>query len=90
MSDPNEKPGWFNQPANIDKLIKALYVACALAVLPEILDKIFGWHMMHPHYAIEKIPGFYGIVGFVAFVVIVRGGEVLRRLIKRDEGYYDQ
>ena len=90
MSDPNEKPGWFNQPANIDKLIKGLYVACALAVLPEILDKIFGWHMMHPNYAIEKIPGFYGIVGFVAFVVIVRGGEVLRRLIKRDEGYYDQ
>ena len=44
---------------------------------------------MHPYYAVEKIPGFYGIVGFVAFVVIVRGGEVLRKLIKRDEGYYD-
>jgi hypothetical protein len=89
MSDPNKKDGWFYQPENVDKLIKGLYVACALSVLPELLDKVFHWHVMHPYYAVEKIPGFYGIVGFVAFVVIVRGGEVLRKLIKRDEGYYD-
>ena len=57
--------------------------------LAGLLDKLFHWHLMHPYYAVEKIPGFYGIVGFVAFVVIVRGGEVLRKVIKRDEGYYD-
>ena len=40
--------------------------------------------------AVEKIPGFYAIVGFVAFVLIVRGGQALRLLIKRDEDYYDE
>jgi hypothetical protein len=90
MSDPNDKKGWFYQPGNVDKLIKGLYIACALSVLPELLDKIFGWHLMHPHYAVEHIPGFYGIFGFIAFVLIVRGGQALRLLIKRDEDYYDQ
>ena len=84
MSDPNDKQGWFDQPGNIDKLVKGLYIACAVSVGAEFLVH------MHPHYAVEKIPGFYGIFGFIAFVLIVRGGQALRLLIKRDEDYYDE
>jgi hypothetical protein len=82
--DPNEKKGWLDQPANVDKLIKGLYALCALTVLAE-----FVVHM-HPHFEAEKMPAFYGVFGFVAFVAIVRGGQLLRKLIMRDKGYYDE
>lgn len=81
MND-NDK-GWLQKKGNIDKLIKGLYAACALSILAE-----FFVHM-HPHSAAEKIPGFYGIFGFIAFFCVVRGGQALRLLVKRDENYYD-
>jgi len=41
---------------------------------------IFSW---------EGWPGFYGLWGFVSLLTIVILAKQLRRLIERDENYYD-
>ena len=85
MSDPKQNSeGWFDRSENVDKLIRVLYVLCGISVLAE-----FGVHM-HPHFDIEKIPAFYAVLGFVAFVLIVRAGEQFRKVIMREKGFYDE
>ncbi|NNU16620.1 hypothetical protein HK107_09835 [Parvularcula sp. ZS-1/3] len=41
----------------------------------------FGW--------VDGNPVFYGIVGFVSFSFIVLAGQHLRKILMREEGYYD-
>ena len=43
----------------------------------------------HVHYAVEKIPGFYAVFGFVAYSLIVGFGWVWRAVVMRKEDYYD-
>ena len=44
----------------------------------------------HPHFEAEKWPAFQAVFGFVAFVVIVFLGRLLRPLVSRDESYYQR
>ena len=85
MSHPhnNEDPRWLDDPKNIDRLYRALVVACALLLIADL-----GYHR-HPHFELESLPGFYAMFGFVAFVGIVQGGIQLRKLIMREKDYYD-
>lgn len=41
----------------------------------------FGW--------VDANPVFYGIVGFVSFSFIVLAGQHLRKILMREESYYD-
>ena len=43
----------------------------------------------HTHYDWEGWFDFHGLYGFVGCVFLVLAAKVLRRFIKRDEGYYD-
>jgi O-antigen ligase len=43
----------------------------------------------HATYPWEGWPGFYAIFGFVAFAGIVLLGKQLRRVIRRDDDYYN-
>ena len=68
-----------------------------------ISGAVFGWlaavctalvvleWFVHRHatYPWEGWPGFYAIFGFVAFAGIVLLGKQLRRVIRRDDDYYD-
>jgi len=54
-------------------------------VLLFLLDFIIHRHAYAPG---EGLPGFYAVVGFVAFTLIVLGATQLRRLILRNENYY--
>jgi hypothetical protein len=80
----NENPGWADRP-EIRKLIRRiLYVVCAVLVIAD-----FFAHR-HISTAIERIPAFYAIYGFIALVGVVLAAKGLRLLVKRDEGYYDR
>jgi hypothetical protein len=46
-------------------------------------------HKTHPHFTIDQFPVFYGVVGFVSFAFIVLAGQHLRKILMREEGYYD-
>ena len=49
---------------------------------------VFGW-LAPVCAALEGWPGFYAIFGFVAFAGIVLLGKQLRRVIRRDDDYYN-
>lgn len=85
MSDNNaHSPGWFDKPENVEKLWYALLIVAGALAVSEFL------YEHHPHFEIEKIPEFYGIFGFLAFVFIVFAGRLLRTVIMRDEDYYER
>ena len=44
----------------------------------------------HGHYAAEEFFAAYGIYGFVACVSLVLAAVQLRKLVMRDEDYYDR
>lgn len=79
----NGKTGWADKPENKRRVRIVLYVACVLLVVADFL--------VHRHVEMpaEKLPAFYALYGFVALVAVVLSAKGLRRLVKRDEAYYD-
>lgn len=74
---------WLDDSKNVNLLLYALIAGCVLSVLAD-----FIWSR-HGHFDFEEIPGFYAIFGFLAYCIILLSAKQLRRLIKRDENYYD-
>lgn len=77
-----EPPRWLDDPANVEKLWRAVCVSCVLLVLADL------FYAKHGHYAFESIIGFHGFFGFVAFVFVVLAGTRMRDYLMRDEDYY--
>ena len=61
----------------------ALALACAAVAGADL------FYTKHGHYGVEEWLGFYGAYGFVSCVALVLLGVQLRRIVKRDEDYYD-
>jgi membrane protease YdiL (CAAX protease family) len=79
----DDKKYWLDDPRNVNRLFHGLCVACALLLLPGLfLD-------MHPHFPWEGWFGFYAWYGFGSFVILVVIAKRLRRVLERDENYYD-
>jgi hypothetical protein len=85
MSEDNQQSDkrWLDRPGSVDKIVRTVYAVCALLFLADL-----AYHK-HPHFAAEEWFGFYGVYGFVSCVLLVLAAKELRRLLKRDEGYYD-
>ena len=75
---------WLDQPANVKKIVWGLAAVCLF-----LLAMDFTVHR-HAYFSWEGIYGFYPLFGFIAGVVVVLGAKELRKLIKRDEDYYDR
>jgi len=73
---------WADSPEAVERLILGLKVLCVVLV---VLDLFVHRHQYAPG---ETLPGYYAVVGFVAFTLIVLGASQLRRLILRSEDYY--
>ncbi|GAB3022981.1 hypothetical protein [Bowmanella dokdonensis] len=75
--------GFFDKANHIKWILRSFYGLCVLLL---VLDFLLHRH----HYLqIEKIPAFYPLFGFVACVTLVVVAKWMRRLLKRDEDYYD-
>jgi hypothetical protein len=83
-----DRTGWFDDPKRVRRVLYALYAACGALLLADVV--LYAALHDHPHFDIERIPGFYAGFGFAAFVIIVMLGKQLRKLVKREEGYYDR
>ena len=81
---PDEKPGWFDKPANVRRVIRGLFIVAGLVVLLDF------FYEKHPHFAAEWLFGFYGFYGFVGCVTLVLLAKVLRRIVMRPEDYWDE
>lgn len=74
---------FFDKPENVERIKKGFYVCLVVLFLMEFLvsDKtMFSW---------AKIPGFYAVYGFGAYMVLVVIALGLRWLFERNEDYYD-
>ncbi len=79
----NNKKHLFDNPKNVKLLIRILYVSCFVLFA---MDLVIHRHTVHPW---ESFTGFYAIYGFLACVVLVLIARELRKLVMRDEDYYE-
>ena len=82
-----DEKGWAEKPRFIRLFLIGLYVSCALSALSGFVP---GWHNPHPHFAAEKFPIFFALIGFGSFMFIVLVGQHLRKFVGRKEGYYNE
>ena len=78
-----DKPGWPERPENVRRLIVLAIILCVAAVAADL------FYHKHGHYDFEGITGFHALYGFFSYVGLVLIAGQLRRLLKRDEDYYD-
>ncbi len=84
MSDEyHEKQYWLDDPKHVNRIFWGLVGLCAFWVAVDLFLH------RHAHWSWEELPGFYGVFGFVAFWCIVIAGKHLRKILMRDEDYYD-
>lgn len=74
---------WLDEPRNVTRIVHGLAVLCALALLADF------FYTKHPHFSVEGWPAFYAVYGFVGSVTLVLTAKALRRLLMRDEDYYE-
>ena len=74
---------WLDKPENQRRVRVTLYAACAiLAALDLVVTR-------HIETAVERVPFFYAVFGFVACVALVLVAKLMRRVLMRREDYYD-
>ncbi len=79
----NDDRRWLDNPRNVTRLVHGLAALCTLALLADF------FYTKHPHFAVERIFGFYGIYGFVVSFSLVLAAKQMRRVLRRDEDYYE-
>lgn len=87
--DPGEKRYWLDEPRNVDKVVYGLYAVCAALVAIDLLDLLGVLYHKHAHFPVEKLFGFYGFYGLVGSVLLVLASKQMRKVLMKDESYYD-
>ena len=83
MND-HERKYWLDDKKNVKKVVYGVYAICAVVGLLDLLP-----YKHHLHFNFEYWFGFYSVFGFVACVSLVLAAKVLRKIVMRDEDYYD-
>ena len=78
-----EQARWLDDPRNVSRIVYALYAACVLLFIAD-----FFYHK-HVKFDFEGWTGFYGWFGFFSYLFIVLSAKQLRKVLRRDESYYD-
>ena len=89
LSSPTSKPAGshlFDRPRNVRLVLRILYASCILVLFAQLW---FGQGGGVAHSGPSHWFGFYAGFGFVACVALVLLAKQLRRLVMRDERYYD-
>jgi hypothetical protein len=83
MSDESNDNHWLDRPGSVSLIIKVLVLACALTVVAD-----FFYHK-HGDYHFQEWFAFDAAFGFLAYVGLITAAKGMRRLLMRDEDYYD-
>ena len=73
---------WVDDKKKVDRFVYGLYGACAL-----LFGADFLYHK-HTYVAVEDIPGFYALYGFIMCALLVIAAKGLRLILSRPEDYY--
>lgn len=79
----NDDRRWLDDPRNVTRIVRGLAVLCGLALLADL------FYTKHPHFDFEGWIAFYPVYGFIGSVFLVLSAKELRRVLRRDEDYYD-
>lgn len=74
---------WLDRASTHHRIFYTLLVVCALLVASDLV------YHKHAHFDYELWFGFYAGFGFLAYCSIVFSAKLLRRIVKREEDYYD-
>ena len=74
----------FDNPKNVQKF---LYVFYASLVVLLIIDLLIP---KHSHFPWEDAPEFFAVYGFVSCVSLIFIAKLLRKIVRRNEDYYDK
>ena len=90
-TEESEKPKFYlDDPANRSRLFRILLAVCGVSFLLDFGFLIFDSMDKHEHVRWENWPGFYGIFGFVACLLVVLVTKYfLRPIVQRKEDFYD-
>lgn len=82
---------WLDDPANVKWGFKVFYIACgaacAIGLVLTIAVLLFGGD--HDEAPLDRFPVLYGAYGFLAIALLIALAKGLRKLVRRDEDYYD-
>ena len=86
MSDtnPEKKSYWLDNSKNVTKVFWGVVAVCVLLFAAD------AFYHKHVELEAESVFGFYGIYGFVACVALVLAAKGLRKILMRNEDYYDR
>ena len=88
MTDHNHgEEGWADKKGFRNAFLGALVV---LSVIAAVAGFVPAFHNPHPHFPAEKFGVFFAVWGFAAFMFIVLAGQHLRKLVGREEKYYEE
>ncbi len=80
----DESSYWLDQPGRGNQIFWVLSVICGLLVGADLL------YHKHTHFSMEKWFGFYGFYGFISCVALVVAAKQMRKVLMREEDYYDR
>ena len=83
-SSPDKKTYWLDSSKNVAKVFWGVVAVCVLLFAAD------AFYHKHVELEAESVFGFYGIYGFVACVALVLAAKGLRKLLMRNEDYYDR
>ncbi len=75
---------WLDDRRNVLKVFWGLVVLCALLFLSD------AFYEKHVIFAFENWFGFFGLFGFSVSFALVLTARELRKILMRDEDYYDR
>lgn len=84
MSRKAENTHIFDNPRNVKRLLAGFYAICIILIIADFI--------VHRHISMEweKIPAFYAFYGFIACVLLVIVAKMMRKVVMREENYYDE
>lgn len=83
MDDHNDHKGWLDRPENVRALLLGFTAVGVVALLLDLFvhrEVEMSW---------ERVWGAFGFFGFIAVALLIQGAKLLRRMVMRDEDYYD-
>ena len=75
---------WLDDIRNVHKLFWALVVVCAVLFVSD------AFYHKHVVFKFENWFGFFGLFGFFLSFALVLTAKEIRKLLKRDEDFYDR
>ncbi|MCK9275477.1 MAG: hypothetical protein M0P57_10335 [Syntrophales bacterium] len=74
----------FDNPKNVHFFLYIFYASLAVLLLVDLFIP------KHSHFKWESVPEFFAVYGFASCVSLIFIAKLLRRIVKRDENYYDK